>query len=49
MSFIQGKSVHGLGEDSASQSVELSSWGILGKSEYYRKLDDATQKPAMIG
>lgn len=35
MSFIQGKTAHGLREYSASQTVENSLWEILGKSEFY--------------
>lgn len=34
MSFIQEKILHGLGECSASEAVEHSSQGILGKSEF---------------
>lgn len=43
MFFIQGKTVHGLGEHSASQEVEPSAWGIWGNSEFYRALDKAIQ------
>ena len=35
MSFIQVKTSHGLGEYSASQAMEHSSWEIMGKSEIY--------------
>ena len=35
ISFIQGKTAHGLVEYSASQAVVCSSWGILGKGEFY--------------
>jgi len=36
MSFIQEKTIHGLGEYRASQTVEHPSRGILGESEFYR-------------
>lgn len=34
MSFIQGKTIHGLGKYSAPQAVEHSSWEILGKNKF---------------
>lgn len=39
MSFIQGRTVHGLGQCCASLAVEHSSQGILGKSKCYRALE----------
>lgn len=45
--FIQGKTIHGLGKYSASQTVERSSQGVLGNSEFY--LEVATWKQGMIG
>lgn len=36
MPFIQGGTIHGLAEYSASQAVEQSFWGILDKSRFYR-------------
>lgn len=47
MSFLQGKTIHGLGEDSASEAAEHSSQGILGKSEFYRVVEAASQKQGM--
>lgn len=49
MSFTQGKTTLGLGEYSDSQAVEHSSRGILGKSKFYRVLEEATWKQHMIG
>ena len=39
----------GLWEYSTYQEVEHSSWGILGKGEYDRTFEEATQKQDMIG
>ena len=41
MSFIQGKTIHGLGKHSALQAVGYSSRGIWGKHEFYRTLEEA--------
>lgn len=40
MSFIQGKTIYGLGEYSASQAVEHHSQKIWGKSKFYRALEE---------
>lgn len=48
MSFIQKKTMHGLGEYSASPAEEHSSWGILGKNEFYRVLEEAMRIQGMI-
>lgn len=44
MSFIQGKTIYGLGEYSSSQAVEHSSRGIWDKIEFYRELEEAMGK-----
>lgn len=49
MSFIWGKTVHGLGEYSASQAEEPSSLGIWDNSEFYRVLEAARKKEGLIG
>lgn len=49
VSFIRGKTVHGLGKYSASQAAEPSSLGILDNSEFYRVLEAAGQKEGLIG
>jgi len=49
MSFILGKTIHGLGKYSASQAEEPSSLGILDNSEFYRVLEAAGQKEGLIG
>ena len=46
MPFIQEKTVHRL-EDYSAQQALLQ--GILGKSEFYGTLEEATQKQDMIG
>lgn len=40
-SFIQRKTIHELGEYSASQAVEYGSWKIWSKGEFYRVLEEA--------
>lgn len=49
MSFIQGRTIHGLGEYRAFQAVKHFSQGILGKLEFYRVLEEATWKQSRIG
>ena len=49
MSFILGKTIHGLGRYRASQAEEPSSLGILDNSEFYRVLEAAGQKEGLIG
>jgi len=44
MFFIQRKTIHGLGEYCASHAMEHFSGGILGKREFSRMLEEATQK-----
>lgn len=46
---VQGKVIHGLGEYSASQTMVLPFQGILGKSKFYRALEEATRNQGMIG
>lgn len=47
--YLKGNS-RGLGEYRASQTVELSPWGVLGKQEFYRVLEAASLlKQGMIG
>lgn len=48
MSFIQGKTIHGLGQYCASQAVEHSSQGILGKNEFYRVLEKGKRKQGRL-
>lgn len=47
-SFIQGTTIHKLGMYSASQAVEHSSRGILGKSEFYRVLGKVSRNSAWL-
>ena len=49
MSFIQGATIHGLGECSPSRGAERFSWEILGKNKFYRALEEAGQKQGLIG
>ena len=49
VSFIQGKTIHGLGQHRASQAVEHSARGIWDKREFYRVLEAATGKQGMSG
>lgn len=49
MFFIQKKTIHGLGEHSASQAVEHTFQEILGRNEFYNKLEAAMGKQGMIG
>ena len=44
MPIIQGEAFHGLQANSASQAVAHTSLGILGKSEFYRALEEAMWK-----
>ena len=44
MSFIQRKTVHRLEEYCASQTMQHFSGVILGKREFNRMLEEATQK-----
>ena len=47
MYIIQGETTHGLGEYSASESVEHYSLGILGKDKFYRTLAKTIWKQGM--
>lgn len=49
MSFIQGKTIHGLEEYSASQEVEHTAQVSLGTSELCRALEEELWKWGMIG
>ena len=49
MSFIQGKTIHALGEYSVSWAMEHSSQGILGKIKLYRALGEGRWKLGMTG
>lgn len=44
--FIQGRTIHGWAEPSASQTVVHSSPGILDKSKLCRVSEEAMQKQA---
>lgn len=44
MSFNQGKTILRLGEYGASEAVEHSSQGVLGKNEFYEALEVAMGK-----
>lgn len=48
MSFIQRRTIHGLGEYSSSQSWSYSQ-GIFGQDRVYGVLEEATQKQGMTG
>lgn len=48
MSFVQWKTVHGLGEYRASPSVELPSLGILDKGMFYRALEEVGWERAWL-
>lgn len=45
---VQGKTIHELGEYRASQTMEHPSQGMLGESEFYRALQEATGNQGMI-
>lgn len=47
--FIEEKAAHRLEEHSASQAVEHSFWGILGRNDFDRKLEEATWRQGKIG
>lgn len=49
MAFIRRRTVHALGVGHASQAVGHSSQGILGKSTFYRVLEEAVWTWGRVG
>lgn len=49
ISLTREERIHGLGAYSDSQAVELSSLRIMGKSEFYRALEEPTWTPGRMG